>query len=738
MKMTILIILLTVVTSVSLPAEELTVVIDEQDVVALGGWPLNRKWYAGALQNLINGNARRIILDVAFPEANPTQPEADELLSVLFSQNANIFLLSNQAVLGSSDSLNVLGNLRLPASRFIIPFSAYIQLDGNNLLVDGNIRYSYLRLMLKDKLSTPQFVIQLPQQIIPANFHFAEIIQQPVDCQNKDIFIYTDYSGVSSYIVHENISAHFSTSNLQNYALHQIRQGNYTQAFSQPVLGLVFLLTLLPLALLRRAKNQVWGVGLSLFLMFPVEIILIILKIQHTFWFHFIALVPLTTMGWAFFRKSRRRLEKSNIPNHPFPVAASNPSDESEIRHLKNKLQFYEHLTHQKEPARAIKLPDYLQVHPHSPMIGILEKIGQVAETEIPVLIVGESGTGKEQLVKFLHEKSPRCQKPLVAVHCASFNQNLIESELFGHEAGAFTGATKSKKGKFDLADGGTLFLDEICETSLAVQVKLLRMLQEKVFERVGGISSIRTSARIVAATNRNPLEAIKQGIFREDFYYRLNGYSITIPPLRERKMDIEHLFRHFLFTDAPQLQISDSIITWMKMQTWPGNVRELKAATKRAILNAKMQNRFFLLPEDFEINNEIKDNSQNDLHIKIINELRKDGFRHRGISNVATALGLHRSTVTEYLRGWIIRYMQLSNSETEAVISAVMADANLENPDQFRNRIQSYTDKIRKNIASGLESRLSESGIRRSWFKNIPLEFENDVIALIRQYTEK
>ncbi len=220
----------------------------------------------------------------------------------------------------------------------------------------------------------------------------------------------------------------------------------------------------------------------------------------------------------------------------------------------------------------------------------VYEQVAQVAQTGTTVLVRGESGTGKELVAHALHYSSPRAKKPLVKVSCGALPESLIESELFGYEPGAFTDARALKKGRFELAHGGTLFLDEVGELSPATQVKLLRVLQEKEFERLGGVSPIKVNVRVVAATNKDLEAAVKDGVFREDLYYRLNVYSIYLPPLRERRPDVPLLADHFVEKYARAhgkdvRRIATSAIDMLMSYHWPGNVRELENCLERAVL---------------------------------------------------------------------------------------------------------------------------------------------------------
>jgi transcriptional regulator with PAS, ATPase and Fis domain len=216
-------------------------------------------------------------------------------------------------------------------------------------------------------------------------------------------------------------------------------------------------------------------------------------------------------------------------------------------------------------------------------MRNIFTQIIKVAPTDSTVLITGESGTGKELIAAGIYEHSLRKGKPFVAINCVAIPEGLLESELFGHEKGSFTGATHQKKGKFEMADGGTVFLDEIGDMPMATQAKLLRALQEKEFERVGGTAPIRVDVRFIAATNKNLLQMIQEGRFREDLYFRLNVFSILVPPLRERREDISALTGHFLEAAARPAKLSAAALQVLIGHPWAGNIRELKNVIERA-----------------------------------------------------------------------------------------------------------------------------------------------------------
>ncbi|MCB2181131.1 MAG: sigma-54 dependent transcriptional regulator [Desulfobulbaceae bacterium] len=229
--------------------------------------------------------------------------------------------------------------------------------------------------------------------------------------------------------------------------------------------------------------------------------------------------------------------------------------------------------------------------------------IEKVAPTGASVLITGESGTGKELVARSIHNNSLRAKEPFISVNCAALPESLLESELFGHEKGSFTGAVSQRKGHFEVADDGTLFLDEIGEMALALQAKLLRIIQEKTFQRVGGTSEIKVDVRIVAATNKDLKEEVEQGRFREDLYYRLNVLHLHLPPLRERSDDIPLLAEHFVRKfgqklDKPDLVISPAALRFLTVQTWEGNIRELENTIERASILCGGNT---ILPEDVQ-----------------------------------------------------------------------------------------------------------------------------------------
>src|SRR5581483_1424943 len=260
-------------------------------------------------------------------------------------------------------------------------------------------------------------------------------------------------------------------------------------------------------------------------------------------------------------------------------------------KNLSLQKMYHENLRLKKEISEIYKYDNILTQDPR--MLEILEMISLVAETDSPVLIEGETGTGKELIARAIHQKSDRRNHEFVAVNCGALPETLIEDELFGHEKGAFTGAIRQRIGKFEFADKGTLFLDEVESISMQTQVKLLRAIEEREFQRVGDNETIRVDVRIIAASNVDIGQAVESGRFREDLYYRLNVVNIKVPPLRERKGDIPLLAQNFLRRFRNKLHkdvqtISEDALSVLTAYSWPGNVRELANVIERIVIMAK------------------------------------------------------------------------------------------------------------------------------------------------------
>ena len=341
---------------------------------------------------------------------------------------------------------------------------------------------------------------------------------------------------------------------------------------------------------------------------------------------------------------------------------------------------------------------------PDSRMKEVLELVNRIRTDDIPVLIIGETGSGKELIARAIHKTSLRSNKPFIAINCGSLTETLLESELFGHEKGSFTGAHTRRKGRFELGNGGTIFLDEITETSPSFQAKLLRVLQENSFERVGGEETILVNVRMIAASNRDLQTEIDQGTFRSDLFYRLNGFPIRIPPLRERVEDIPFLAHYFLqkYDYKPVEKFSDQTIEAFKTYQWPGNVRELENIVRRAAILAKSDNRDLIRLTDLaeEIINSLSSIDPEQIYhsfeSQILETLRSYKFSHSAISQTAKVLGNRdRGTITEHLRGLCFRELVNSNFDIKSTAITISASNDLTVIERVEKKINEYIKNL-------------------------------------------
>ncbi|MDM8544154.1 sigma 54-interacting transcriptional regulator [Desulfococcaceae bacterium HSG9] len=302
-------------------------------------------------------------------------------------------------------------------------------------------------------------------------------------------------------------------------------------------------------------------------------------------------------------------------------------------KNLRNALNEIENLKEQLKADNIYLREEIKTEHNFENIIGgsdelkyVMYKVQQIAATETTVLILGETGTGKELIARAIHDTGQRSKRPLIKVNCATLPSHLIESELFGHEKGSFTGAVKRQTGRFEIADGSTLFLDEIGELPLELQPKLLRVLQNGEFERSGNYKTIKTNVRVIAATNRNLEKEMQEGRFRKDLWYRLNVFPITLPPLRNRKKDIPELAHHFLEKLNRKLgkkiqSVSADLIQSLESYSWPGNVRELENIIERAVITTQGTSLKFSNPLEFR---ELSDKRAKDENSETLNDVEK------------------------------------------------------------------------------------------------------------------
>lgn len=367
-------------------------------------------------------------------------------------------------------------------------------------------------------------------------------------------------------------------------------------------------------------------------------------------------------------------------------------------------------------------------------VIGLVQKI---SASDANVLILGESGTGKELIARAVHDLSSRKGKVFVAVNCGALSETLLESELFGHEKGSFTGAVKEKIGRFEYAAGGTIFLDEIGETSEAFQVKLLRVVQSGEFERVGSTMTKKTDARIIAATNKNLRDLVAAKQFREDLFYRLNVFSIELPALRERKGDIPHLADYFIKKEDGSLSLSSTVMDAFLQYRWPGNVRELQSAITRAGILARSEKRTLIQLRDLSEEIAVSTKGHVDIEDQIIEILRSKKFSRSSISETAEELGgLNRGTVAEYFRGICFKHFFENSWDEKKAVDAIVKDGDPESSEKVQKKLREYLANVVEGISAGQDF----EGLRKSLrpkYKNLPQRYHTILDEVVRSYLE-
>lgn len=381
-----------------------------------------------------------------------------------------------------------------------------------------------------------------------------------------------------------------------------------------------------------------------------------------------------------------------------------------------------------------------------SKMTEILALIAKIGSDDIPVLLLGETGTGKEMIARAIHQSSSRNTAPFVAINCGALPETLLESELFGHVKGSFTGAQSQRRGRFELADRGTLFLDEITETSAGFQARLLRVLQEGAFERVGGEKTIQVNVRMIAASNRNLKQEVTGGTFRADLFYRLNGFPIMLPSLSERSIDIPLLANFFLkkYKYRSISRFSNRAMDILLAHAWPGNVRELENVVRRAAILAQSDNRTMIqlkdLPADLtrHQSNSMISAIHQPLEKQILEMLRQLKFSHASIHETAKALGNRdRGTITEYFRGICFEHLVKADFNLAEAVQSIAKTDDEAAKTRVQKKIESYLNKLKSSLSDNPEL-VNDESQRQTGFKGLPKMYHPYLEKVLKHLSDK
>lgn len=746
--------------------------ISGNDITQLGGWPLKRSYYALLINELNKCGAKKIGIEVFFSGRNSIQTMYDNLLIsqiksadnvILSSVPGNIFFKNNTwqtdvidfPSLKEIDPSLITGHLGL-IEEGIIPlqvgnekaFAAQLAGSKRTDEIKVNITSSWKKFHQYELLE----FFSLVKQNSPT-------LQQ---LRGKIILI-----GVSDEKFTKKFSSLFDAF-LPGIAFHAFAVSNLLQdnAYKESIIHvsipLHFLFLILFIFLFEKKTRKRQNVIAAVFVFILISELIIFSFFNYELHFAslflpFFALLILEIVFTVFERNSlfETTISESEALKHLLAkkehelLELKKQSDFSSMKEKDNLIEKIE-LLH-KEISRLEKqeqneLP-YTQkaeekvsenfygiLYRSKVMRDVVAFIKKAAPTNETVLIFGESGTGKELVAKAIHQNSRRKENPFIAINCGALSETLLESELFGHVKGAFTGAVTDKIGRFEAADKGTIFLDEIGETSENFQVKLLRILQIGEFEKVGSSKTFRVDVRIIAATNKRLDQLVKEKKFREDLFYRLNVFPIQLPPLRERKEDIPAIVEGIISQNSEFTGISKAAMEILLQHDWRGNVRELESALKRAFVFANAEQRTIIqladLPEEL-----LKEKR---LHYEelVLDALRQKQFSHSAFSEIAVELEVNRTLISENFRGFCFKLLVINNFDIEETINEIAVSDEEKVLEKVKAKLGTFLSNIREDAVK-TNSRDFETVKQKlqSKYKNLPKKFHPYLDEVIKHY---
>jgi len=756
--------------------------ISSEDIEQIGPWPLKRSYYALLINQLTGYDVKKIGLEVFLSSKFITQVIYDNVLQKEISNSGRVVLSSLAGQITAQNNFYITDSLSLPSPKLI-----------DESLLTGHLNYfdSYgieipLELINRD-LKEKAFSLNLAgiEENYPSkiriNFlaswkkyktysllEFFDLIRIDDNELNilKDKIILI---GISD----PQISSTFQTNydpDLPGVALHAFALDNLLNSryyddkyyILSAFLFSIILLLLIFLLQNQTRKFRLYFLALSIIIT-AAFIFNRYLYLELAYSFFIIPLFFVIVSEFAFrIIKSRHELrsavdeaellkkllggKENELLNLQQEFEASEKEKSelllAKIKTLKSDISKLKENEEDKQSAEFKDIESdkkfYGLVYRSVIMSSVVELIKKASPTGATILITGESGTGKELVARSIHNLSSRKENSFIAVNCAALPETLLESELFGHVKGSFTGAIADKIGKFEAANKGTIFLDEIGETSENFQVKLLRVLQSGEIDKIGSVTSKIVDVRVIAATNKDLKQIVIEKKFREDLFYRINVLNIHLPPLRDRKEDIEPIAAYLLKQDGDNINFSVAVLRALNEYNWKGNVRELESVIKRAVIFCKSSGRNLIqlndLPDDLIKN--IKLNFE-DL---VIESLRLKGFSHSSINETAKELGkVNRTIISENFRGYSLKILVEQNFDEE-LTAAFIADS-----DDFEvvNRVKVKLDTWLNNIKKDIQEYKSEdfSAVRdklSSKYKNLPQKFHIYLDEVIKHFLQK
>ena len=750
--------------------------ISEEDLVRIGPWPIKRNYYAMLINQLEKLRVNKIGLEIFLSSRFVTQSVYDRLLKNEIEKSGKVVLSSVAGKIIDSGKAFFTDSLSYPSPKLL-----------NENFPSGHLNYIkkeelIIPLFVKSKgIEEKAFALQLSgfnaeSRSIAINFvsswkrfknytfiKFSELAYKnspELNTLNDKIVII----GISDPQIATTLQTPFDDQ-LPGMALHAFALDNILNSrFINPdyytFSGIVLLILVVGFVYFKNATGKR---ELFQYLFFTATVLLIyfilfsILQIKIAVSYFILPLIGVLSIEMVTFLIEGKEKLKGALSETEILKSLLNKK-EKELIELQSELEFkgagstemlnrikllkedIEKLKENKEDSSKAEIESASEVQNFQGMVyctgtmrKIVELIKKAAPTDATILISGESGTGKELVARAIHNLSSRKENNFIAVNCGALSENLLESELFGHVRGAFTGANADKKGRFETANNGTIFLDEIGETTENFQLKLLRVLQSGEIEKVGSPQTNKVNVRVVAASNKNLETLVKEKKFREDLYYRLNVFKIDLPPIRERKEDIEPLTVHFLREESANVNLSKAVLQALNDYNWKGNVRELQSVIKRAIIFTKSENRNLIQLSDLpsEIVKEIKYNFED----HVLESLRDKNFSHSAITETAKELGnVNRTMISENFRGLVFKVLCETNFNLREAVSIISDIEDESVKEKVRAKIEKFVSNIEKDIKSSGSNDFEI--IRKelnSKYKNLPVKFHYYLDKIIR-----
>ncbi len=742
--------------------------ITANDLSSIGPWPIKRSYYALLINKLKSAGVKKIGLEIFLSARLVTQTIYDNTLKNEIEKAGNVVLSSVAGNIVNKAGNFVTDSLSLPSPKLLdhnIKTGSVNFIRDDGVIIPSEIRYSNtfeksFSVALTDSFSS---VESFRVNFISSwkrfkSYSFLEFLNKVLrenlndpNLRNKIVLI-----GLSDTQIASSFDS-FYEDEIPGIAMHAFALDNLlNNRFLKPGLkyisAIIFVIIILLTIYLTDKKNSgsllpyslllLICIGLSFFLYSYLYYQLSVSFLVIPFFALIITELALTTLEKTDLLKGviserevlQRLLTKKEEELELLKIDLKKSGDQNSKILKQRILELEQDINRLKDDEAdvqtAVKYSDsevtnfngiIYKSKAMNDMVGLIEK---AASSDTTTLIMGESGTGKELVAKAVYSLSDRNGKPFVAVNCAALTESLLESELFGHVRGAFTGASQDKKGKFEAADTGTIFLDEIGETSENFQVKLLRVLQSGEIEKVGSTEQQLVNVRVIAATNKNLDKEVRENKFREDLYYRLNVFRIDIPPLRNRKEDIEVLAMSFIEKENQRLKLSKAVLKILSDYNWKGNVRELEAMMKRAAIFASTENRELIQVSDLP--REMVKISKYNFEELVLESLRNKKFSHSSISEVAKELGnVNRTLISENFRGIIFKRFYENNFDIE-ITSKVIADSeNEELIEKVRTKLQTYLSNLQNDLSKNTSKDFND--IKQQFiskYKNLPAKF--------------